>query len=52
MIIRHEKWPIQMQLAAHIAKFAANLSGSFGYVVTSKQWNAQFVIMNLQDKQL
>ena len=26
-----------MQLAAYISKFAANLSGSFGYVVTSKQ---------------
>ena len=29
-----------MQLAAYISKFAANLSGSFGYVVTSKQWNS------------
>ena len=30
-----------MQLAAYISKFAANLSGSFGYVVTSKQWKVQ-----------
>ena len=37
MIIRHKKWLILMQLAAYISKFAANLSGSFGYVVTSKQ---------------
>ena len=28
-----------MQLAAYIARFAAILSGSFGYVVPSKQCN-------------
>ena len=30
-----------MQLGAYIAKFAANSSGSFGYLMTSKQCGGQ-----------
>mgnify|MGYP006864187356 CR=1 FL=1 len=41
MIIRHKKWLILIQLAEYISKFAANLSGSLGYVVMSKQWGCQ-----------
>ena len=35
-----------MQLAAYISKFAANLAGSFGYVVKSKQ-----CILNSKDQE-
>ena len=37
MIVSHKKWSILISLTTKKAAYIANSSGSFGYVVTSKQ---------------